>query len=262
MNDLVQEALAAPQPPPSPLSVALDEAAALIAAARGRSEPVTDLRQRLQDRLTTTLTQTWPGLPVLVSIHRHHTPASVPHDCILLTLLDHAGLGPDGPPLDGSTSPAITACRIQAGFPVHAVIRLPAYRLHLEADRGTLTVTGDADRLPLFTPDTVLVSPHHAAQVRRLLPGRPIAAVPAAIAMTLIALDRATSALHPPAAEDRAIPWDYTAGALVLHCKAGKVLSPDGHDLAHSRLQTHSGWLASSHVPAEDDLIQLMHPQP
>ncbi|MEU5083019.1 MULTISPECIES: hypothetical protein [Streptomyces] len=109
--------------------------------------------------------------------------------------------------------------------PHTARTRLDAPRLHpprLEADRGMLTITEEADRLPLFTPGTVLVSPRHAGPVRRRLPGRPITAGPAGIAMTLVALDRATAALHPAAAARKATCWGCTAGALALHGRSAK----------------------------------------
>ncbi|MEV7465381.1 inositol monophosphatase family protein [Streptomyces kronopolitis] len=249
----------------------LDEAAGEIAAFRSRdpaqvvrhkrsvhggTEPVTELDLRLQDMLTDALRKAWPEVPVVAEERRHHTLEELPDDCVLLDPLD----GTD-PFLNGSTHFAITACRIEAGFPVQGIVDLPAHRVRVDIDRAALTITGDVERLPSFAPETLLTSPRHLDRARQLLPGRPVAAVPtASVKMTLVALGRATAAAYLPGAHGGAAPWDYASAALAVHTAGGKAIAPDGRDLAHSRPRIHPGWLATRHAPAAADLAPLMHP--
>ncbi|KUN17602.1 hypothetical protein AQJ11_37705 [Streptomyces corchorusii] len=235
------------------------QAADDIAAFRSRGlRPVTDLHLHLRELITSSVNEVWPDLPVIAATRHHGTLCALPDDCVLLNPLDGAAAF-----LAGSPHFSITACRIQRGFPVQGITDLPAFHVRVSTDRAALTVSGDIEQLPAFDSDTVLISPRHVEQARMLLPDRPIAAVcTASIAMTFVALGRARAAACPPAAVERATPWDYASAALAVHSSGGRAVTPNGSDLAHSRPQAHAGWLASRDAPAKGDLAQLMHPQP
>ncbi|MET7606260.1 inositol monophosphatase family protein [Streptomyces avermitilis] len=225
-------------------------------SVHGGMEPVTELDLRLQDLITAALEQAWPGLPVIAEEGRESI-GPIPDDCVLVDPLDGTA-----PFLEGSPAFAIAVCLVRSGRPVQAIVDLPAYQLRVSVTESALTVTGDVDRLPTFAPDIVVTSPRHTELATRLLPSRPVAAVPtASVKIILVALGRARAAAYLPAAGGSAAPWDYAAAALAVHAAGGEVHDPAGRDLARTLPGRLDGWLATRHAPRPpDDLKPLMRP--
>ncbi|MCX4681477.1 hypothetical protein OG413_40475 [Streptomyces sp. NBC_01433] len=225
-------------------------------SVHGGMEPVTELDLRIQDLITTALEQAWPGLPVIAEEGRESI-GHVPENCVLVDPLDGTV-----PFLEGNPAFAIAVCLVRSGRPVQAIVDLPAYQVRVSTTGAELAVTGDVSRLPSFDPDTVLTSPRHTDLAARLLPSRPVAAVPtASVKMVLVALGRARAAAYLPAARGSAAPWDYAAAALAVHAAGGEARDPAGRNLARTLPARLDGWLATSHAPRPPgDLKPLMLP--
>jgi fructose-1,6-bisphosphatase/inositol monophosphatase family enzyme len=235
---------------------ALDQCRVVLAAARdkpvrswskrnvfGHPELASEADMRAQEILTTAFARRFPGVPVIAEEGTQHL-GSIPGTCILVDPIDGTV-----PFLGGSSFYTITACLVDGGRPVQAVVDFPAYRVRVLAGAGQGTrVHGQAACLPGPGPAAVLVSPAQAEIARKLSRSAGIADIrpvpTTSMKMTLVALGRAGAAIRLPGATGSVAPWDYAAAALIVVEAGGIAHDEHDRDLARSAPSIVNGWLA------------------
>jgi fructose-1,6-bisphosphatase/inositol monophosphatase family enzyme len=235
---------------------ALDQCRVVLAAARGKPahswskrnvfghpELVSDADMMAQEILTTALARRFPGVPVIAEEGTQHL-GSIPGTCILIDPIDGTV-----PFLGGSPLYTITACLVDGGRPVQALVDFPAYRVRVLAGAGQGTrVHGHVACLPDPGPAAVLVSPAQeeiAGKLSRAAGITDVRPVPTtSVKMTLVALGRAGAAIRLPGTAASVAPWDYAAAALIASEADAITLDEHGRDLARSPPSVVNGWLA------------------
>jgi fructose-1,6-bisphosphatase/inositol monophosphatase family enzyme len=249
---------------------ALDQCRVVLAAARGKParswskrnvfghpELVSDADMMAQEILTTALARRFPGVPVIAEEGTQHL-GSIPGTCILIDPIDGTV-----PFLCGSPLYTITACLVDGGRPVQALIDFPAYRVRVLAGAGQRTcVHGEAACLPGPGPAAVLVSPAQeeiAGKLSRAVGITDIRPVPTtSVKMTLVALGRAGAAIRLPGAAASVAPWDYAAAALIASEAGASAHDEHDRDLARSPPSVVNGWLACREPSLAGPLRRVM----